>query len=71
MKKVSITNAKCNACADIVVNNAAVASETRTYKKILYILDFRGKNGNDMMQAEIELRYNQIKLDVKKLLPMN
>jgi hypothetical protein len=53
--------------AEIVVDNAAVARETKAYKKIPDILDFRDKDGNDTMQQEIELNYNQIKLDVKKI----
>jgi hypothetical protein len=53
--------------AEIVVDNAAVARETKAYKKIPDILDFRDKDGNDTMQQEIEHNYNQIKLDVKKI----
>jgi len=34
--------------------NAAVARETKAYKPIPDILDFRDKDGNDTMQAEIE-----------------
>jgi len=53
--------------AEIVVDNAAVARETKAYKKIPDILDFRDKEGNDTMQAEIEHNYNQIKADVKQI----
>jgi hypothetical protein len=53
--------------AEIVVDNAAVARETKIYQKIPDILDFRDKNGNDTMQFEIEQNYNQIKLDVKQI----
>jgi hypothetical protein len=53
--------------AEIVVDNAAVARETKSYKKIPDILDFRDKDGNDTMQAEIEHNYNQIKADVKQI----
>jgi len=53
--------------AEIVVDNAAVARETKAYKKIPDILDFRDKDGNDSMQAEIECNYNQIKADVKQI----
>ena len=53
--------------AEIVVDNAAVARETKAYHKIPDILDFRDKEGNDTMQAEIEHNYNQIKADVKQI----
>jgi hypothetical protein len=53
--------------AEIVVDNAAVARETKAYKKIPDILDFRDENGNDIMQTEIEHNYNQIKADVKQI----
>jgi len=53
--------------AEIVVDNAAVAHETKAYEKIPDILDFRDKDGNDTMQAEIDRNYNQIKLDVKQI----
>ncbi|MDR0873118.1 MAG: YWFCY domain-containing protein [Prevotellaceae bacterium] len=53
--------------AEIVVDNAAVARETKAYQKIPDILDFRDKDGNDTMQAEIERNYNQIKADVKQI----
>jgi hypothetical protein len=42
-----------------VVDNAIVATETKTYRKIPDILDFRDRDGNDVMQAEIEQNYNQ------------
>jgi hypothetical protein len=53
--------------AEIVVDNAAVARETKAYKKIPDILDFRDEQGNDTMQQEIERNYNQVKLDVKQI----
>jgi hypothetical protein len=53
--------------AEIVVDNAAVARETSSYRKIPDILDFRDEDGNDTMQAEIEHNYNQIKADVKQI----
>jgi hypothetical protein len=52
---------------EIVVDNAAVARETKAYQKIPDILDFRDKEGNDTMQFEIEHNYNQIKADVKQI----
>ena len=53
--------------AEIVVDNAAVARETKNYEQIPEILDFRDKDGNDTMQTEIERNYNQIKADVKQI----
>jgi hypothetical protein len=53
--------------AEIVVDNAAVARETKAYEPIPDILDFRDKDGNDTMQFEIEHNYNQIKADVKQI----
>jgi hypothetical protein len=46
--------------AEIVVDNAAVARETKAYKKIPQIVDFHDENGNDNMSSEIERNYNQI-----------
>jgi len=43
------------------VDNVAVARE-----KISDILDFWDKDGNDIMQAEIDYNYNRIKADVKQ-----
>jgi hypothetical protein len=53
--------------AEIVVDNAAVARETKAYEKVPDILDFRDKDGKDTMQFEIEQNYNQIKIDVKQI----
>jgi len=50
-----------------LLGSPAVARETKAYKKIPDILDFRDKDGNDTMQAEIEYNYNQIKADVKQI----
>lgn len=49
---------------EIVVDNAAVSAETKTYKKIPEIVDFTDADGNDTMQTEIGLSYKQIKQDV-------
>jgi len=54
--------------AEIVVDNAAVARETKAYEKIPDILDFLDKEGNDTMQFEIEQNYIQIKADVKQII---
>jgi hypothetical protein len=53
--------------AEIVVDNARVAAETKAYKPIPVIMDFAGEDGRDTMTADIELNYNQIKLDVKQI----
>lgn len=50
--------------AEIVVDNAAVASETKAYKKIPEIVNFTSADGNDTMQTEIDLNYKQVKQDV-------
>jgi hypothetical protein len=52
--------------AEIVVDNAA-ANETKAYKKIPEIVDFRDENGNDSMLSEIDRNYSQIKSDVKQI----
>lgn len=54
--------------AEIVVDNAAVAAETKAYKKIPVINDFRDDAGNDIMQQQIERNYYQIKLDVVNII---
>lgn len=48
----------------IVVDNEKVAAETKVYKKIPVINDFKDENGNDIMQEQIDRNYNQIKRDV-------
>jgi hypothetical protein len=53
--------------AEIVVDNAKVAAETKAYKKIPVIADFTDDAGNDVMQQVIEHNYNQIKADVKQV----
>jgi hypothetical protein len=53
--------------AEIVVDNAKVAAETKAYKKIPVIADFTDDAGNDVMQQVIEHNYNQIKTDVKQI----
>jgi hypothetical protein len=53
--------------AEIVVDNEAVARETKAYKKIPVIAEFTNDAGNDVMQQVIEHNYNQIKADVKQI----
>jgi hypothetical protein len=53
--------------AEIVVDNAAVARETKAYKPIPIIAEFTDEAGNDRMQEMIEYNYNQIKIGVKQI----
>lgn len=53
--------------AQIVVDNAKVAAETKRYKPIPIITDFTGPDGKDHMKEEIERNYYQIKADVKQI----
>lgn len=53
--------------AEIVVDNARVADETRAYKKIPIITNFIDSEGIDMMEDEIQKNYAQIKQDVKQI----
>jgi hypothetical protein len=53
--------------AGIVVDNAAVARETKAYQAIPDLACFTDENGNDTMQQEIEDNYNQVKQDVKDI----
>jgi len=50
--------------AEIVVDNAKVATETKVYKKIPEILSFVDEHGKDKMKEEIEANYRQIKRDI-------
>ncbi len=50
--------------AQIVVDNAAVAAETKAYRPIPVINEFRDAAGNDIMQQQIQRNYDKIKADV-------
>jgi hypothetical protein len=50
--------------AEIVVDNEKVAAETKTYHKISEIHSFVNDQGEDMMKAQIEANYKQIKQDI-------
>jgi hypothetical protein len=50
--------------AEIQVDNEKVAAETKTYQKIPEILSFINEQEEDMMKAEIEANYKQIKQDI-------
>ena len=54
--------------AQIVVDNAKVAAETKAYQKIPEVLSFTDANGNDTTKEQIEANYHQIKLDVVEII---
>lgn len=43
-------------------------AETRAYKKIPVINDFRDADGNDIMQQQIDRNYSRIKADVIRII---
>ena len=53
--------------AEIVINNAQVAAETKRYKPIPIITDFTDTEGNDRMREKIQENYNRIKAEVKQI----
>ena len=53
--------------AEIIVDNAKVAKETKAYKPIPIITDFRDENGNDNMDWMVMENYIRIKNDVKQI----
>ena len=53
--------------AEIVVDNARVAAETKIYKKIPVITDFTDENGENRMKEQIQLNYNRIKQEAKDI----
>ena len=54
--------------ARIIVDSEKVAAETKAYKKIPVINEFKDKNGNDIMQQQIDRNYSQIKADVVQII---
>ncbi|MGN7706844.1 conjugal transfer protein MobC [Chryseobacterium sp. 22543] len=50
--------------SEIVVDNAKVASETKTYQKMPQITSFLNAQGEDTMKKEIQENYRQVKLDI-------
>jgi hypothetical protein len=54
--------------AEIVVDNAKVAAETKAYKMIPEIASFVDNDGNDNMKLEIDKNYNRIKQEVAKII---
>ena len=53
--------------AEIVIDNAQVAAETKRYKPIPIITDFTDAEGNDRMRENIQENYNRIKAEVKQI----
>jgi hypothetical protein len=53
--------------AEIVVDNAKVAKETKAYKPIPIITDFCDENGNDNMDTMVMQNYTRIKDEVKQI----
>ena len=53
--------------AEIVIDNAKVAAETKAYQEIPILTNFIDDEGNNTMEADIDDNYKQIKLDVKEI----
>lgn len=53
--------------AEIVVDNAKVAAETKAYKPIPVITNFVDENGMNKMKEQIQLNYNRIKEETKQI----
>ena len=45
-----------------------MAAETKAYKKIPVINEFKDADGNDIMQQQIDRNYSQIKADVLQII---
>ena len=54
--------------ARIIVDTEKVAAETKAYKKIPVINEFKDSEGNDIMQQQIERNYTRIKADVVQII---
>ena len=54
--------------ARIIVDTEKVAAETKAYKKIPVINEFKDSEGNDIMQQQIERNYMRIKADVVQII---
>lgn len=50
--------------AQIVLDNERIAAETKAYKKIPIINEFKDEEGNDIMAQQIKRNYDRIKSDV-------
>ncbi|MFV0289613.1 MAG: TraM recognition domain-containing protein, partial [Mangrovibacterium sp.] len=56
--------------AEIVVDNARVAAETRNYKEIPVITDFIDSNGKDTLKEQVKLNYERIKSEIKQVVEL-
>ena len=54
--------------AEIVVDTAKVAAETKAYRPIPVIARFEDEAGNDVLKATIEANYRRVKRDVRNLI---
>ena len=52
----------------IIVDSAKVNAETKAYKKIPIVNEFKDENGNDIMQEQIERNYSRIKDEVEQII---
>lgn len=51
--------------AEIVVDNAKVAAETKAYQKIPVLTNFINEEGVDMMEQEIQANYDRVREEAK------
>lgn len=51
----------------IIVDSAKVNAETKAYKKIPIVNEFKDENGNDIMQEQIKRNYSRIKDEVEQI----
>ena len=51
----------------IIVDSAKVSAETKAYKKIPIVNEFKDENGDDIMQEQIERNYSRIKDEVEHI----
>lgn len=54
--------------SQIIIDNDAVAAETKNYKPIPQIVNFIDEDGVDRMKEQIEMNYNKVKMDVKVII---
>lgn len=54
--------------AEIIVDHEKVDAETRAYKKIPIINEFKDENGKDIMMQQIGRNYDQIKADAQAII---
>ena len=54
--------------AETIVDDAKVGAEEKAYRKIPVINELKDKDGNDIMMQQIQLNYDQIKLDAQAII---